>query len=75
MIEHFAPGNDDLHVAWVDFDRLAAKATAFFQNAHGTLHSEIENEILFLSVLPNIISFLCFSPIGLTIGHVALAPQ
>ena len=51
MIKHFAPGNDDLHVSWVDLDRLAAEATAFFHNAHGALHSEIENEILFLSVL------------------------
>ena len=75
MIKRFAPGNDDLHVSWVDFDGLAAKATAFFHNAHGALHSEIENEILFLLVLPNIVSFLCFSPIGWTIWHVALEPQ
>ena len=45
MIKLFAPGNDDLHVPWVASGWLPAKTTAFFDNAHSTLQSEIEIEI------------------------------
>ena len=49
MIKHFAPGNGNLHDTWVGSGRLPAKATACFDNAHGTSHSEIEIEITYQS--------------------------